>query len=193
MVSDVEEHLCATCGASLPLTGTFCLACDTPVAAEHNRLSVAETFVAERGRPLRALAIIGGTAVVAGAIGYGAYAMVHKHSDGKAATAAIHGVQVIVRAEGGHVGACPYAKTAMSGRPATSVAECRAVVDSDPQAVIHRLHAVSTKRDGSHGTVVLSGTWVDAHGKTPFHRTMDVVQGQNGWLLVWDGKAISAS
>jgi hypothetical protein len=190
-VSGVEEHLCANCGASLPPTGTFCLACDTPVSPERSALSVSETFVAERGRPLRAVAWILGAAVLVGGVVYAFLAMTTSHSNGQASNAAIHGVLVLVRSEGGHSAACSLVSTTLSGDAAANLAACKAVADSHPGAVIKRLHAVSTDRSGDTGTVELRGTWVDKSGRSIYEHTVHVVNGEAGWLLSWDGKALS--
>jgi hypothetical protein len=189
----VEEHQCTSCGATLPRTGTYCLACDTPVAGAVRGLSVGEIEVVQTGRPLLGIAIGVGVLVVAVGLVLGLRHFVVDHANGSVSTAAKTGVDVVVLAEGGHPSACPQVPTTIAGDPHTEVAACRAVFDDDPGAHLVHLRSGSVTRHGSRGTADLRATLVDRSGKRAFDRTVDLVQQNGTWMLSWDGSPLARS
>lgn len=55
---------CESCGAALPRTGTYCLACDTPVSGlVEGRLDAADADSVRHGRPFQGIALVGGILV----------------------------------------------------------------------------------------------------------------------------------
>ena len=189
----MDEHQCTNCGAALPRTGTYCLACDTPVTDAVRGLSVGDTQVVKNGRPIVAVAIVVGVAVVVAGITFGVRSFMDGHDAGKASSAARKGVDIVVRAESGHAGACPYVSTAIAGDPKTEKQACLALVNDDPGAHINHLRAASVHRDGDHGTVELRGTLVDKAGKRPFVRTVPILKHDGSWMLQWDGKSLASA
>ena len=195
IVDDVDEHLCENCGGVLPRTGTYCLACDTPVANAERGLSVGDTQVVQHGRPLVGAAVMAACLLAVVGVGFTIHRLWESHLDGNAEAAAVRGTQVLVHAENGDQGAktaCTHAETAVIGDPTTVREECAALLGSDPGATVRGLHAASVRRSGQHATVDLRGTWVDAHGRAPYSRTVRVRSDHNEWELVWDGTALAA-
>ncbi|MET3960594.1 hypothetical protein ABIE44_000528 [Marmoricola sp. OAE513] len=188
----MEEHLCASCGGVLPPTGTYCLACDTPVADAPRGLSVGTTEVVAHGRPLLGVGVILAVVLVLGGVAFGIRSLWISHLDGNATAAAIRGTDILVHSENGSAKACVHAETAVIGDPKTVQTECDALVGTIPGAVIRGLHATAVHRNGQHATVVLRGTWQDDEGSAPYSRTVKVRSDHNEWELIWDGKPVTA-
>jgi hypothetical protein len=189
----VDEHKCTSCGASLPRTGTYCLACDTPVEDAVRGLSVGETEVVRTGRPLMGIGIAVGVVLVVGGLTYGIWNFMSHHADGEAAKAAEADVTMVVLAEGGHPSTCPALSLAVTGTPKDQREACVALARDYPGAHLRHLHATSVSRRGSRATVHLDGTLVDKAGKVPFDRTVTLVKQAGNWVLDWDGTAITAA
>lgn len=189
----MDEHLCANCGASLPPTGTYCLACDTPVADAERGLSVGQTEVVRNGRPVVAVAITLAVILVVGGSILGISRYMKHRADGSVSTAAKKAVDIVLRSEAGHDGGCPYIGTAVSGDPKAQQRACIALVRDDPGAHLNSEHAASVHRSGKHATVDLRGELVDKTGKRPFAQTISLVKQGDTWVMVWDGSAIAKS
>ncbi|RNL65191.1 hypothetical protein EFK50_04290 [Nocardioides marmoriginsengisoli] len=186
----MEEHLCAHCGATLPRTGTFCLACDTPVTEPASGLSVGDTQVVAFGRPLVAAAAVAGVVLLVGVLAYGSVAIYQRHLNGSVAKAAKQAVTLLVRAEAGHAGACTPAALLTTGVRHDQA--CVAMVDDDPGARIRRLHVSAVHRHGREATAYLRGTLVDQDGRRPYAAQVAMVRVDNAWALRWDGTPIAA-
>lgn len=189
----MEEHLCTNCGASLPPTGTYCLACDTPVENAAKGLSVGDIQVVQKGRPIVMVGISLAVVLVVGGIVYGVHSFMAHRADGEAGNAAKKGVEIVVRAESGHSGACPYVSEVFMGDPKTEEKACLALVGDDPGAHLKHLRAASVHRSGSHGSVDLEGTLVDKSGKRTFEKDLTLQKQSSGWMIDWDGSAYAAS
>lgn len=186
-----DEHRCANCGSPLPRTGTFCLACDTPVADTTRGLSVGDTQVVEVGRPWRAVAALGVAVILLGAGFWGATATYHRRRDHEVTSAAIKAVRLLVRAESGHASACKYTANTIAGNTAENQAACLRIVDNAPGAHFKHLHAVGLHRHGNRATVALRGRVRDpASGGRPFAMDVKLVESGSSWMLDWDDTPI---
>ncbi|MCZ4498302.1 MAG: hypothetical protein JWQ74_855 [Marmoricola sp.] len=194
----MDEHLCASCGASLPPTGTYCLACDTPVAdPDRADLSIGSTQVTRVGRRWVAVATV--TAVAAGAVGiplavvFGGRAYAGHQRDQGADDAARAAVHMILRAEGGSRKACDATPALLTGNRVREHRACLAVVGDDPGVTLrsHELAAVATHRTGTLGTVELRGTLTDGSGTHPFDDTIAVRQRHSDWRATWNGAPVA--
>lgn len=196
----MDEHLCASCGATLPRTGTYCLACDTPVAdPDLANLSVGPSQVTRVGR--RWVAIATAAAVVLGAVGiplaviFGGRAYAGHQRGVGADTAAKNAVHMILRAEGGSRKACDATSALLTGNRVHEHRACLAVVGDDPGVTLagHRLTAVATHRKGLLGTVELRGTLTDGSGTHPFDDTVAVRKRHSDWRATWNGRPVALS
>lgn len=71
---------CLHCANPLPRTGTYCLACDTPVSTDPIGLSVAESHAVQRGRPAAGAALIALVTLVLGALAVALVLVIRPHS-----------------------------------------------------------------------------------------------------------------
>ncbi|MCW2786439.1 MAG: hypothetical protein JWP74_2956 [Marmoricola sp.] len=186
----MDEHQCTNCGASLPPTGTYCLACDTPVEGAVRGLSVAEPTTSQVGRPLLGVSIIGAIVVVLALIAFGAHGMLQHKQNDEVHAAALKGVRMIASAEGGDSGVCKYTQGHFAGTPQTEKLACRALVGHDPNVKLKRLHVTHSDRHGSGATVNVRGTVVDARGHRIFERDVKLVKYQGTWVFDWDGTPV---
>lgn len=191
----MDEHQCTNCGAALPRTGTYCLACDTVVVnTEGGGLSVGEPHVVQHGRPLVGVAVIVACLAFIGGTGYAIYALWESHVNTSASTAALAGIKAIVHAERGtHASSCHAATAVINGPSATTLTECEAIFGADPDQQLTNLRAANIHRHGKTASVEVQGTWVTSTGTKAFDRRVNVVQSKNQWWLQWDGKPITAS
>jgi hypothetical protein len=186
----MDEHQCTNCGAALPRTGTYCLACDTPVAEAVRGLSVGEIQVVRARRPLIAAVVVGAIVVAVAGLSYGVATIYQRHLNAGVSGAAKKALSIVARAEGGHAGACPYVSTAIAGDPKAEEAACVALVDDDPGARFARLSATAVHRHGRTATAELHGTVVDRTGRRPFSERIDLVEIGGAWMLKWDGRSL---
>jgi len=187
----VETTECAHCGAELPPAAGFCRACDTPVDGAHSgRLSVAE-LVPEPPRR-RAPVVLGVLALVA-ALGGATYGAVHvarssqARSTDQAADDARRALTLLVRAEGGRIGACRKAAPYLAGVRHDEVQDCLAVVGSDRGASLEDVEVGAPRLASPTGTVEVTGTLVDDTGTRAFDSTVHLVEQSGHWLIAWDG------
>jgi hypothetical protein len=187
----MDEHRCAGCGASLPPAGTYCLACDTPVAETSSRLSVGDMEVVAHGRPLLGVAVIVASLVALGAVGWTGVTLYHRHRAESVSKPALAGVRILLGSEAGRTGGCPYLRAWIAGDPKAEERACLALAHDDPGAHVRGLHATAVHRHGSHATVTLAGTLVDAAGRRPWSRSVPMVEQHDDWLLAWDGTPVT--
>ena len=183
---------CPNCGAPLPLTGTFCLECDTPVEGHTGGLSVAEVHTVRRGHPIQGIAmLIGVAAVVIGLIALLIY-VTSPHDAADARKAVVNGVQQVVLAEGGHPHACIEMAKYISESAIVARPQCRALVGTDPGAHLINIQTGKVTVDNETATVHITATLVDNQGSrridADFPATNPTVQ--LGWRYAWDGKKI---
>jgi hypothetical protein len=187
---DDQTRACENCGAPLPRTGTYCLACDTPVSGTAQGLSVAETESVRNGRPIMGIALIGGIAIGVLALVAGMYLAFRPHSTGDARQSVTNGVTLLVKAEGGKHQPCKNLTKYLAGKPTVYRPACREIIGHDPGAHLRAVRAGATTLNGSHGTVHLSATLVDDSGSRHWAKDFPVVQYEGMWRLDWNGSPI---
>ncbi|MCW2855419.1 MAG: hypothetical protein JWR52_1034 [Marmoricola sp.] len=190
--SSVDQIQCTNCGASLPATGTYCLACDTPVEGANTGLSVSTSTVTKVGRPWVGVTV--GIVVLAVIVGIvlGIRALIIHGQNSAAELAATTGVKYIVATERGQAGLCkPLSTTFVTGDPAQSLAACRALLGKNPSLKLNGLHTTAINRHGDGATVRLQGTINPGTGPHPFDQDVKLAKVQGTWKMDWDLQPIS--
>ena len=177
----------------MPLTGTFCLTCDTPTspaAAPASGLSVADAHHVRRGRPIQAIGIGVALVVALGFFGWGIY-QASRPQDSKQATQAVtQGLTLLVRAESGVHGPCTQLAGYLHGTRPDYEPECRALIGTDPGAHLEHLKIDRvTLHHGGTGTAQVHATFVDDQGSHSYDRQVDL-RDDDTWRFAWDGRPV---
>ncbi|MCW2755211.1 MAG: hypothetical protein JWQ32_2622 [Marmoricola sp.] len=182
----MDQIQCTNCGASLPATGTYCLACDTPVEGAITGLSVSTPTVTKVGRPW--VGAVVGIAVLAliALAALGIRALIEHGQNSSVELAATTGVRLIVATEAGRPGVCQTLSAGVTGDPAQSLAACRALLLSDRAVKLTGLHATAINRHGNGATVRLQGTIFNGNGPQPFDRDVKLAKIDGTWKMDWD-------
>jgi hypothetical protein len=139
------------------------------------------------------VAVAAACLLVAGAAAWATVAFLHaRHAseDAQAAADVRRAVTLLVSAESGRDGACRELAGVTSGRAATVVAECQAIVGRDVGVRLDSIHVSRPSLTGATGHVRFSATTTDASGT---HATTEVValdRPHRDWQLVWSGHAL---
>lgn len=182
----MDQIQCTNCGASLPATGTYCLACDTPVANAGTGLSVSTATVTQVGRPW--VGVIIGLVVVAliAGIVIGIRMLMSHGQNSAAESAATTGINLIVETERGRAGVCTLLSQSVTGDPTQSRNACHRLLGQDPHLSLKHLHMTAINRHGDGATVRLQATINNGDGPHPFDRDVKLAKVEGTWKMDWD-------
>jgi hypothetical protein len=186
-----QTRPCENCGAPLPLTGTYCLACDTPVSGlREDRLSVAETESVRRGRPIQGIALVTGCVLALVAVTYALVLVIRPNHDREARKSVANAVGLLARAESGeHV--CRSLHAYLAEKPPAYMSACHALVGTRAGLRLENLHAGAVKLSGRHGTVHLTATLVDGSTSQPLDDVIKVRDVDDSWRMVWNRRPLT--